>query len=185
MTIYQIQCLLAFLGYYTAGVDGIWGEGSVRACKAFQKDFGLDVDGVPGGRTQKALRHAVAFGIGSEDKPESPEDAFWASIPNFEPAEFDCMCGCGLNNVDHELVRICQRVRDHFDAAFIISSPCRCPEHNKAVGGVWNSQHQYGKAVDFRIKGRSAREVCAYVRQIPEIDYTYEIDGEHVHMELP
>jgi peptidoglycan hydrolase-like protein with peptidoglycan-binding domain len=36
MTIKQIQHLLAYLGYYTGAVDGIWGTQSASATSRFQ-----------------------------------------------------------------------------------------------------------------------------------------------------
>lgn len=52
MTIKQKQWQLYFLGYYFAGIDGIWGPASEAATKAFQKDFGLEVDGIYGPLTE-------------------------------------------------------------------------------------------------------------------------------------
>lgn len=64
MTLQQIQHLLAYLDYYTIPVDGITGPGTVAAVRTFQRDFGgLAVDGIPGRDTEKALRHAVAYGM--------------------------------------------------------------------------------------------------------------------------
>ena len=84
MTIKQIQNLLQYLGYYTIRVDGISGPGTVAAVKAFQGDFGgLDVDGIAGSATQKALKHAVAYGMeknASTSQPSAPEQA--------EPTEY-------------------------------------------------------------------------------------------------
>lgn len=77
MTILQIQCLLAYLGYYTIEIDGIWGEKSEEATKNFQKDFGgLSVTGAPDDNTKKSLKHAVAYGMEkntSTSQPSFPE----------------------------------------------------------------------------------------------------------------
>lgn len=175
MTIEQIQHLLAYLGFYTAPVDGVWGEKSRQAAVKFQKSVGLNPDGIPGKDTQMALRQAVAREEG---------DDFWDSVPNFTPAEFTCPC-CGLNNVDHTLVRVCQRLRDHFDAPLEVSSGPRCPAHNAEVGGVANSRHLSGRAVDFCIRGRRAAEVLPLAQSQREIRYAYAIDGKYVHMEMP
>ena len=48
MDIKQKQHLLAYLGYYTLEVDGIWGDGSKAATEHFQGDYGLDADGIFG-----------------------------------------------------------------------------------------------------------------------------------------
>lgn len=64
MTLKQKQALLAYLGYYNGPLDGLWGEGSQRATIAFQRDFGgISVDGICGEKTEKALKHSVAYGI--------------------------------------------------------------------------------------------------------------------------
>ena len=77
MTLEQIQHLLAYLGYYTIKVDGISGPGTREAVSEFQKDFGgIAVDGIAGAETQKALKHAVAYGMEkntSTGQPNSPE----------------------------------------------------------------------------------------------------------------
>lgn len=176
MTIAQIQHLLAFLGFYSAPVDGVWGQKSRQGTAAFQASVGLDPDGIPGENTQKALRQAVAR--------ESEAD-FWDTVPNFTQSEFTCPCGCGRNNISHDLVRVCQRLRDHFDAPLEPSSGLRCPEHNAKVGGVPNSKHLSGRAVDFRIRGRTAAQVLPLAQAQGEIRYAYAIDEQFVHMEMP
>ena len=37
MTAKQKQCLLAYLGYYQADIDGIWGPKSQEAARSFQQ----------------------------------------------------------------------------------------------------------------------------------------------------
>jgi len=55
----------------------------------------------------------------------------------------------------HNLTRICQEIleplREYACQPIIIGSGYRCPSLNKAVGGVPNSQHQSGEAVDIHI----------------------------------
>ena len=78
MTMAQIQHLLAYLGYDVGAVDGLDGPKTRAAVSAFQRDFsGLGVDGVAGEATQKALRHAVAYGM---DKPADSEYSSGAQI---------------------------------------------------------------------------------------------------------
>lgn len=47
----NIQEYLTALGYDTNGIDGIFGSGSDKAVRDFQKDFALVVDGVVGNET--------------------------------------------------------------------------------------------------------------------------------------
>lgn len=176
MTIRQIQHLLGYLGYYTSAVDGIWGENSARAARNFQADAKIGVDGIAGRETQAALRKAVGEGMSSEDH-------FWEGIRYFARSEFACRCGCGLDDVDPGLVKVCERVREDL-GVFEITSGCRCPAHNARVGGVANSRHLDGRAVDFSIRGKSAAQVLSHLKTIPGIAYCYAIDADHVHMDI-
>lgn len=63
MTIKQKQCLLCYLGYYVGNIDGEWSTLSDVATKTFQKDFGLTPNGVLDDKTEKALKHAVTYGV--------------------------------------------------------------------------------------------------------------------------
>ncbi|KPU27453.1 cell wall hydrolase [Caloranaerobacter sp. TR13] len=51
----QVQSRLLKWGYYTGRVDGIYGAGTYRAVRRFQRKNGLKVDGVVGPRTAAAL----------------------------------------------------------------------------------------------------------------------------------
>lgn len=66
---------------------------------------------------------------------------------NFTRAEFACRCGCGQDAVSLELVTKFQKVRDYF-GPLRLTSGFRCPEHNRRQGGVPNSAHLAGLAVD-------------------------------------
>ena len=71
MTIRQKQHLLAYLGYYVGVVDGDWGQLSKTACKAFQKDYGLEETGVVNGETEALLMSAeyrvLRYGLDGDD----------------------------------------------------------------------------------------------------------------------
>lgn len=64
---------------------------------------------------------------------------------NFD--DFDCS-HCGKNWTDIKLLQKLDLVREEYGKPITITSGYRCPEHNKAVGGVPNSQHVSGKAAD-------------------------------------
>ena len=51
----QIQTKLKSWGYYSGKVDGIYGSKTYEAVKNFQKKNNLDVDGIAGDKTLKAL----------------------------------------------------------------------------------------------------------------------------------
>ena len=50
-----VQKRLKELGYYKIAVDGIWGPKTLAAVKAFQRDYGLTVDGIVGTWTERSL----------------------------------------------------------------------------------------------------------------------------------
>lgn len=63
-----IQSRLHALGYYNDDIDGLYGPNTRSATSAFQKAYGLQVDGKPGPNTQDALALAVAGQL----EPKSP-----------------------------------------------------------------------------------------------------------------
>lgn len=180
MTSKQKQCLLFYLGYYVGEVDGDWGQLSKTATKAFQKDFGLKADGVCGTETEKALKHAVCYGMPA--KKESGD--FWDGIKYFQKSEFACKCGCGADSMEEKLVKTADKVRAYFGKPITVSSGRRCAKHNAKVGGVSNSRHLSGKAMDFCVSGIPALLVLPYVQKQPEIRYAYAIDNNFVHMDI-
>lgn len=56
----RLQRELERLGYDTGGADGIYGNRTISAVKAFQADHGLPVDGMVGPQTRRALQDALA-----------------------------------------------------------------------------------------------------------------------------
>ena len=194
MTLLQIQCLLQYLGYYTITVDGIWGPGSEQATKDFQVAEGLEDDGIPGKLTQAALLDAVAKGRFKQTstQPETGDGTqplWWQDIRYFTREEFRCKCGGKYCNgfpaePQEGMVRAIDQVREHFGKAFTPNSSVRCPTHNANVGGVSNSRHLYGKAVDFHVPGKTAAQVLAYLATLPGLGYCYAIDADNVHMDI-
>lgn len=57
------------------------------------------------------------------------------------------------SNINLLVDNVLDPIRDKFCAPVIITSGYRCPQVNKLVGGVNNSQHMSGCAADFHIKG--------------------------------
>ena len=168
MTNKQRQHLLSYRGYYKMNVDGDWASGSREACKAFQRDRELTVDGYGGPETDKALKYAVYNDL---EKPEpvddvtdnnvgdktTPTGTFWDESEFFDRDEFRCQCkGKYCNGFpvepEKELVRVCNEIRRRLGVPVSIvdsgGSGVRCPRHNAAVGGVGNSNHLYGRAAD-------------------------------------
>ena len=66
---------------------------------------------------------------------------------NFKLSEFESPDTKEVK-VDEKLVDKLQKLRSEVGKPLIINSAYRTPEHNKSVGGVDNSQHLKGTAVD-------------------------------------
>jgi len=182
MTNRQKQHLLAFLGYYTGMVDGIWGNQSRQATEAFQNACMDSTDGIFGPATEQKIREVIFTG------EEPKRGNFWEEIRFFDREEFRCTCGGrGCNGFPAEpaerLVRNADAARQHFGAAAHVSSGVRCSLRNRELpGSVPNSLHMRGRAMDFCIRGIDADTLCAYVKTLPEVDEAYAIDGRFVHM---
>lgn len=87
-------------------------------------------------------------------------------MSNFKREEFACKC-CGelYNNTSKftELILVLEDVRAYFGGPVIITSGHRCEKHNKAVKGSPRSQHVYGYAADFIVRGVNPALVNEYL----------------------
>lgn len=150
----QRQHLLGYLGYYVGIPDDVWGTLSKTACKAFQQDYGIQDDGYGGPETDKALLDAVVKGMPVKDiNVPSKTGTFWDEIEYFTREEFRCQCGgkyCdGFPAEPHEAtVRFADAIRKRIGKPIPVNSGLRCPTWNQIQGGVYNSNHMTGGAVD-------------------------------------
>ena len=195
MTNKQRQHLLSYLGYYKMNVDGEWASGSREACKAFQRDRELTVDGYGGPETDKALKYAVYNNL---EKPESVDEdidvptktgTFWDHIRYWSREEFRCRCGGKYCNgfpaePDQTLVELVDDIRHKAGRPGIPSSGLRCATWNSIQGGVANSDHMKGKALDFSIEGMSGAQLLSLAQADPRTRYAYIIDGGWVHVDV-
>lgn len=165
---------------------GLAGKKTMEATKAYQQAVGLPVTGLATKATRETILHTVA-----PETQEQPENGdWWDDIEFFDKKEFKCKCGgkycTGYPAEPKELlVRLADRARKHFGAPATVVSGLRCKVHNANCGGVANSQHMYGEAVDLRIKGVSGDKLLAYMKQQPEVRYTYKINATNVHFDIP
>lgn len=184
MTTRQRQNLLQYLGYYDGEIDGIYGALTKQAVERFQAACGIGVDGVAGAQTDAALLDAVGKG----QTAHRQTGTFWDEIRYFlrDEAYIGCPCGkCGGFPAEptERLMRAAEAVREHFGAPMIPTSTVRCKEHNAAVGGVWNSRHLEGRAMDFYVRGIPGQKVLAFVQTLSP-GYAYIIGGDAVHMDF-
>lgn len=187
LNIKQRQMNLKFLGYYKSNIDGIEGVGTKQAYKDFQKNNGLVVDGIYGNKTDAKLVAVIKEiqrnlgvaqdGVAGEITTRARNNnTSWDNIKHFKKNEFTCKCGCGMNNISIELVKVLEEIRNHFGQPCTVTSGCRCATHNKRVGGVQGSRHVSGKASDIYVKGISASTLLAYTKSLVnqgKLRYTY------------
>lgn len=183
----DIQCLLTFLRsgntrYYLGRVDGIGGPLTASAISRFQKDFGLQETGTADEATQKAMRHAVTYGMPEreEDVPDNnvgnKTGTFWDEIEFFDREEFRCQCNgryCNGFHVepDETMVRICNEIRRRAGVPILIrdagGSGLRCPQWNAAIpGAAANSYHTKGMAADLHPRGKTPAQLHAIAEAV-------------------
>lgn len=198
MTAKQKQNLLQYLGYYNCQIDGQWGRMSTEACRAFQADYGLTPDGICGTMTQKMLIGAIAGTAAKVERPTEVEPdtvdktktgTFWDDIRYFTREEFRCKCGRRYCNgypaeMQEAVVKIADAARAHFGRPAHVVSGLRCRQWNAHEGGVANSQHMYGEAIDLRIDGVGSEELRQFVATQPGHRYSYCINSTNVHFDI-
>lgn len=161
LTVAERTRRLKYLGY---------GEYNKANTKKFQKDaFPNDPkqwDSKWGVNTDRACRHF--YNVKKCTK-------------NFKPEEFRCTCGHCTGYPTYmkqvELKHI-QKIRDHYKKPMTITSGVRCSYENNRVGGVRNSGHLRGYAVDFYMKGvtdtvEHRKSALSYMKKLDNHEFTY------------
>lgn len=100
-----------------------------------------------------------------------------------------------IDNTPHyeeasSLMQLCiyvlQPTRNHFSKSMNITSGYRCPSLNKVVGGVSNSQHVYGEAADFQMRGKDLYNVAKWISDNLDVDQVilenYGTGREWIHV---
>jgi len=102
---------------------------------------------------------------------------------HFSRKEHKCPC-CDWDSVDKELNEILEDLREKFDSPITITSGNRCKEHNKKVGGSKNSQHALGKAVDFKVRGFTPKDVYNYLVSKYHDKYGTGLYSSWIHLDV-
>lgn len=126
-----------------------------------------DKDGIYGKDTDSLLRHLVNC----------------RKAPNFAPEEFACGCNgrycCGYpTRMKVKELKHIQKIRDHYGKPMVITSGLRCSRYNREVGGIGNSRHKSGYAVDFAIKGyteslENRKRIINYAKTLKNHNFSY------------
>lgn len=203
MTTEQKQHLLAYLGLYKADIDGSYGPATKQATLDFQNARDIKpADGLFGPVVEKDILKVIGSGIKSiivkapvtnttttTTINTSKNTGVFAGIKYFIFEEFKCKCGGRYCNgkpaeMSSTLLKVADRMREYFNAPVTVTSGLRCTKHNANEGGVSNSRHLYGKAMDFAVKGKNSTQILAWVNKQPEIRYAYAVNGNVVHMDV-
>ena len=165
--------------------DGLAGPATVGATAAYQEAHGLPVTGIADLQTREHIQANAA--PEPQDKPDT--GTFWDEIKYFTREELRCKCGgryCnGFPAEPQELVvRIADQARAHFGRPAINVSFLRCQRWNAISGGVANSQHMYGEAMDICIPGVSAYQLYSWLKKQPGVRYCYVINSTNVHFDI-
>ena len=182
--------------------DGLAGPKTMAALALFQESQGLPQTGRVDADTWIALMEG---GLGLDlpepeqettiSKMETPTEessetgTFWDGIQYFTRQAMRCKCGKYCNGFPAEpqelLMRLADRARAHFGKPAHNVSCLRCPTWNALQGGVANSQHMYGEAMDIRIDGVTGDQLLAFFQKQPEVRYCYKINSTNVHFDIP
>lgn len=178
--------------------DGLAGPKTAAALKIWQESRGLSETG----RVDDITWNALMVEIPRQEQLAEPvpgadtEDdsltvvTFWPGIVHFKRDEMRCKCGNRYCNgfpaePQQLLMELADRARKHFGAPAHVVSGLRCQRWNQIQGGVANSQHMYGEAMDIRIDGVTADELLAFFQKQPEVRYCYKINSTNVHFDIP
>ena len=178
--------------------DGLAGPKTVAALKAYQKAKGL----AQTGRVDDATWDALMLEIPRQEQAETPvpeQDtgdgnitvfSFWPGIVHFKREEMRCKCGGRYCNgfpaePQELLMELADRARAYFGRPAHVVSGLRCSRWNQIQGGVANSQHMYGEAMDIYIEGITADQLLAWMQKQPEVRYCYKINSTNVHFDIP
>lgn len=74
----------------------------------------------------------------------------------FSEKELECPC-CGKSDMDAGFLSELDNLRGKAGIPLVLNSAFRCRKQNDLVGGVRNSAHLHGKAVDIRAKTSRTR----------------------------
>lgn len=179
--------------------DGLAGPATVKATIAYQKVKGLPQTGRIDADTWNALMEESPYDdapSGSTGGTNTPNTGTGSTAAKkwvgkyFTREELKCKCGGRYCNgfpaePQELLVILADRAREHFGVPAYNVSCLRCYQHNINSGGVVNSRHKTGKAMDIQIQGRTADEVYAFFKAQPEVRYCYKINSTNVHFDIP
>lgn len=111
----------------------------------------------------------------------------WRDYQYFSAEEFECRCGCGRSDMNHDFMLKLDNLRANLGGPIIINSGFRCPEHNAAVSSTGlNGPHTTGKAADLGVSYHRGRKLLDLaVVHFPGIGIKQhgDVGGRFVHLD--
>jgi hypothetical protein len=105
---------------------------------------------------------------------------------NFTTEECRCRCGCGLGDKPGEYpfdtVALVQEMRDIKGGPLAVNSWLRCQRYNAMVGGVANSAHTRGTAVDLGANYGLGRYDLIILAVLAAVKTLHHIPGVDWHL---
>ena len=128
--------------------------------------------------TEKELRCAINSALDSYFSTP-------AQKPHFSAAELMCpCCGVGADRMSPSMLQMAEEIRaENGDKPMLVSSAYRCAKHNAEVGGVANSHHLYGQAMDVHINGVPASTIVAQAKRRGSPD-AYAMNANWAHISV-
>lgn len=128
------------------------------------------------------------------DQPENPDSNFGETLANIKPylnklyiapkSTYVYFRDSEVVGLKPEFVTLLDQARGLAGVPFIITSGYRDLAHNAAVGGVQDSAHETGLAVDLLVKdGISGEKINAALHQVGIKRFGYYTDG-HIHCDI-
>ena len=84
---------------------------------------------------------------------------------NFYLYEFQCPC-CKRVILNSDLLKRLNSLRETINRQIYINSGYRCKEENERVGGVKNSYHIFGMAVDIEARNINISDLAIYAQGV-------------------
>jgi uncharacterized protein YcbK (DUF882 family) len=106
--------------------------------------------------------------------------------PHFNSNELQCHCEKPHSNrIAPELVDLLELLRHTLgDFPIRVHSAYRCPKYNKQVGGVPDSQHVQGTAVDISIASVDLFDIACYACRIHFTGVGMYIPQHFIHLDI-
>ena len=146
----NLQAQLNMLGY-DLSEDGVFAGKHWQLLKPFRQKSGIDVDGIVGRFTEKAILSALNNGLSGK-----PQSAHFCYMDFISCDDADAMKNgipqTNWMNIQMVMNRL-ELVREAMGVLPIaIRTGYRSPAYNKQIGGARTSQHLYGKAADIHME---------------------------------